>query len=216
MFRLADADIGVIAPYHAQVQKLRKSLLSVAEGIKVGSVEEFQGQVRLVTPHSHPKPWLTSLCRNERSSCSRPSEAAKSLLSTTFATPSASSPIHAVSMVGRCLLSRQDESLTSLAFVVAITRAQALLIVVGDPQVLGLDPLWRAFLNYIYLNGGWAGPDIPWDPKVDVDEAGGYDEAVRAAARLNMDELARRMESMALAEVEGDDDGVDRPWRDTE
>ncbi len=45
MDHLAVDDIGVIAPYHAQVRRLRKSLEKVAPGIQVGSVEEFQGQV---------------------------------------------------------------------------------------------------------------------------------------------------------------------------
>ena len=44
---LVDADIGVIAPYHAQCLKLKTALRSIAEGVKVGSVEEFQGQVCL-------------------------------------------------------------------------------------------------------------------------------------------------------------------------
>jgi len=44
---LADADIGIIAPYHAQCLKLRASLRGVADGVKVGSVEEFQGQVSI-------------------------------------------------------------------------------------------------------------------------------------------------------------------------
>ena len=48
LFSSADADIGIISPYHAQCQKLRKVLLNVADGIKVGSVEEFQGQVRCI------------------------------------------------------------------------------------------------------------------------------------------------------------------------
>jgi hypothetical protein len=42
-----DADIGVITPYHAQCLKLKTALRSMAEGVKVGSVEEFQGQVCL-------------------------------------------------------------------------------------------------------------------------------------------------------------------------
>lgn len=40
-------DIGIIAPYHAQCLKILSSLPERAKGIKVGSVEEFQGQVRL-------------------------------------------------------------------------------------------------------------------------------------------------------------------------
>ncbi|KIK60714.1 hypothetical protein GYMLUDRAFT_167548, partial [Collybiopsis luxurians FD-317 M1] len=46
--RITDNDIGVIAPYHAQVLKIRKALNAVADAVKVGSVEEFQGQERRV------------------------------------------------------------------------------------------------------------------------------------------------------------------------
>jgi len=100
---------------------------------------------------------------------------------------------------------------------VAVTRAQALLIVVGDPQVLSLDPLWRSFLNYIHNNGGWTGPSITWDPTVPVDEAGGYDKTVREVAKLDMNEFTRRIETITMAEVEDDvDANVDRPWRDVE
>ncbi|GAA5972920.1 hypothetical protein JCM11641_004004 [Rhodosporidiobolus odoratus] len=35
------------------------------------------------------------------------------------------------------------------------------LIVVGDPDLLAVDPMWRAFLLYVFDNGGWAGQD--WD-----------------------------------------------------
>jgi helicase MOV-10 len=51
---------------------------------------------------------------------------------------------------------------------VAITRAQALLIVVGDPEVLGKDELWRTFLNYICLRGGWTGKMLSWRPQDQV------------------------------------------------
>lgn len=43
--RVGDNEIGVIAPYHAQCQKIRIRLKNFADGVKVGSVEEFQGQV---------------------------------------------------------------------------------------------------------------------------------------------------------------------------
>jgi len=96
-----------------------------------------------------------------------------------------------------------------------VTRAKALLIVVGDPEVLGLDPLWRSFLNYIYQNKGWRGPDIPWDPSESINETGGYDFAARNTAALDMNDLTRRMESMAVEGVEEDPDaGVDKPWRE--
>ncbi|KAF8954804.1 P-loop containing nucleoside triphosphate hydrolase protein [Flammula alnicola] len=170
-FRTTDADIGVITPYHAQCHKLRTSLRPFADGVKVGSVEEFQGQERKVI--------LISTVRSSKDFV-------------------------------------QYDLRHTLGFVanpLAVTRAQAMLIIVGDPQVLSLDPLWRSFLNYIYLNGGWIGPDITWDPNAPVDEAGGYDKAVRTAAQLDMNEFARRME----AEVEEDlDANVDRPWRDVE
>lgn len=47
---------------------------------------------------------------------------------------------------------------------VAITRAQALLIVIGDPEVLRKDKLWRIFLNYIESRKGWAGKVQSWKP----------------------------------------------------
>jgi len=45
---------------------------------------------------------------------------------------------------------------------VAITRAQSLLIVVGDPDVLGKDELWRTFLYYACLRGGGTGKAPSW------------------------------------------------------
>ena len=45
----ADQDIGVVAPYYAQCRKIRATLKATAGGVKVGSVEEFQGQVRRIT-----------------------------------------------------------------------------------------------------------------------------------------------------------------------
>lgn len=112
-------------------------------------------------------------------------------------------------------------------FPVAVTRAQALLIVVGDPNVLSLDPLWRSFLNYVHLNGGWAGPKPTWDTMETVDESGEYDQHIRAAAVTDMNLLARRIEWVvgenvktgATNEGDDDDDGdanADRPWRELE
>ncbi|TFK72808.1 P-loop containing nucleoside triphosphate hydrolase protein [Pluteus cervinus] len=88
-------------------------------------------------------------------------------------------------------------------FNVAVTRAQALLIVVGDPEVLSLDPLWRQFLNYVHNHQGWVGNPIGWDPTAEVNENGGYDREARVAAQLDMDDFARQVGEMA------EDDQVD-------
>jgi hypothetical protein len=51
---------------------------------------------------------------------------------------------------------------------VAITRAQAFLIVIGDPDVLGKDELWRTFLNYVVSSGGLTGKTPSWKQKDEV------------------------------------------------
>lgn len=50
-------------------------------------------------------------------------------------------------------------------FNVAITRAKALLIVIGNPHILGQDPDWRALITYAQDNGGYKG--IAYDRQTD-------------------------------------------------
>ena len=83
----------------------------------------------------------------------------------------------------------------------AVTRAQALLIVIGDPSVLSLDPLWRKFLNFVYNNGGWDGDDPSWDPEAEVDDEGLYDRQVRAAAVADVHDFAGRLEDPMLGDI---------------
>ncbi|KAF8522660.1 P-loop containing nucleoside triphosphate hydrolase protein [Gautieria morchelliformis] len=111
-------------------------------------------------------------------------------------------------------------------FNVAVTRAQALLILVGDPSILALDPLWRGFLNYIYNNGGWRGLEPDWDTDEPIRPEGGYDVDRRKAAETEMENLIERTKSLIIENSErlgtqGGDDGdgeaqVDRPWREAE
>lgn len=51
-------------------------------------------------------------------------------------------------------------------FNVATTRAQALMIVVGNPDILQTDPCWRALIQYCIEQGGYKGER----PKESVDE----------------------------------------------
>jgi helicase MOV-10 len=111
---------------------------------------------------------------------------------------------------------------------VAVTRAQALLIVVGDPRVLSLDPIWRSFLNYVYLGGGWKGKKPDWDTGAPVDlNLTGYDGERRAQATADTDDMVARIQSMIItandesywnianaADGASDDEHDDPSWRD--
>ncbi|KAG0707889.1 RNA helicase [Suillus ampliporus] len=184
--RVAHNEIGVITPYHAQCVKIRKKLSGVADEVKIGSVEEFQGQERRVI--------IISTVRSSRNFVEFDLK-------------------HTLGFVAN-----------PRRFNVAVTRAQALLIVIGDPNVLSLDPLWRSFLNYVHLNGGWAGPGPTWDTTETVDDCGEYDQHIRAAALTDMNLLTRRIEEVVAETVQtgetndGDDDDAnsDRPWRELE
>jgi helicase MOV-10 len=106
-----------------------------------------------------------------------------------------------------------------------MTRSQALLIVIGDPNVLSLDPLWRGFLNYIFNNGGWTGRPRPtWDtndPNLDSAE---LLRARRAAITAEEEELIMKVTETIDRRARADDiddlgdgyEAVERPWRETE
>lgn len=127
--KIAPRDIGIIAPYRKQVQKIRKALGKIGlekefqfmsmENLKVGSVEEFQGQERRVI-----------------------------LVSTVRSSPD---------------YTEMDKKF-NLGFVknekrfnVAVTRAKALLIVVGNPRILETDSTWARFIQYCRDEGGYTG-----------------------------------------------------------
>ncbi|XP_008411964.1 putative helicase mov-10-B.1 [Poecilia reticulata] len=125
--KIAPKDIGIIAPYRKQVQKIRQALEKVGKdlkckdmsNLKVGSVEEFQGQERRVI--------LVSAVR--------------------------SSPNY-----------MDFDKKFSLGFIknekrfnVAVTRAKALLIVVGNPLMLSADRIWASFIEYCKDEGGYSG-----------------------------------------------------------
>jgi len=125
-------EIGVIAPYRAQVRKIRELLKHAGlSDISVGSVEQFQGQERKVI---------------------------------IMATTRSNEEYHPRRAMG-FLMNRRRLN-------VAVTRAQSLLIMVGDPEVLGTDPLWRTFLNYIRLRGGSTGKQPSWKAEEAVDVPG--------------------------------------------
>ncbi|XP_051996519.1 putative helicase mov-10-B.1 [Xyrauchen texanus] len=143
--KLTTNDIGIIAPYRKQVEKVRKALNTVSElsqwkDIKVGSVEEFQGQERKV------------------------------IIVTTVR-----SSINYVKM-------DQDFNIGFLSnhkrFNVAMTRAKALLIVVGNPVILSKDPTWQRFIQYCEHEQGYTG--------FDYKDAEGEEDMVNRLASLKI------------------------------
>jgi len=182
--RLTHDHIGIISPYHAQCFKIRSVLKNKLAGIKVGSVEEFQGQERRVI--------IISTVRSS------------------------------VEYVAFDLRHHLGFVADPKRFNVAVTRAQALLIIVGDPKVLSMDPVWRRFLNYVYLKGGWTGRKIDWDPNEPVGGVA-YDARRRKDGMTALEELIERTKVKIVAHIRNEDgaddsgdDGeghIDRAWR---
>uniref|UniRef100_A0A8C1LYL6 RNA helicase n=1 Tax=Cyprinus carpio TaxID=7962 RepID=A0A8C1LYL6_CYPCA len=125
--RISPRDIGIIAPYRKQVEKIRRAIKSdedlekymCIEDLKVGSVEEFQGQERKVI--------LVSAVRSSKEHI---------ILDETF-------------NIG---FLRNEKR-----FNVALTRAKALFIMVGNPTILRTDESWGRFIDFCFEQGGYTG-----------------------------------------------------------
>ncbi|KIK54982.1 hypothetical protein GYMLUDRAFT_249004 [Collybiopsis luxurians FD-317 M1] len=173
--------IAVITPYHAQRIKILNLLHRdpKTRDIKVGSVEEFQGQERRVV--------IISTVRS----------------STDF--------------IGADITRMLGFVASPHRFNVAVTRAQALLIVVGNPNVLSLDPLWRSFLSYVHRGGGWRGKAISWDPtRPDDDNNDGYGTEIRQRASAEAEETLARLKSMIVRKNEEMEDGFEFELNDSD
>ncbi|XP_059152220.1 RNA helicase Mov10l1-like [Physella acuta] len=117
-------DIGIITPYRKQVEKICLMIdrLGIPE-VKVGSVEEFQGQERQVII-------ISTVRSNEK-------------------------------LIGSDVRHTLGFLSNPKRFNVSITRAISLLILVGNPFVLGLDANWRSLIQYCNEKGGYTGCDLP-------------------------------------------------------
>lgn len=149
-------DIGIISPYRKQVQKIQKLLRKKNwTDIKVGSVEEFQGQERLII--------IISTVRSTRE---------------------------------EFLQLDRDYKLGFLKnpkrFNVAITRAKALLICIGNPHMLSKDENWNGFLRYCLENNAYTG--CPYTPDTEESEMITLTEKM---ARLNIPKLTFTEEEAA-------------------
>ncbi|XP_044142409.1 putative helicase MOV-10 [Bufo gargarizans] len=123
--KISPKEIGIIAPYRKQVEKIRKAIdkefraVTNIKDLKIGSVEEFQGQERRVILISTVRSSMDYVKLDE------------------------------------------DFSLGFLKnpkrFNVSITRAKALLIMIGNSIILRKDPNWSRFLKFCCDKGGHRG-----------------------------------------------------------
>ncbi|KAI4903009.1 hypothetical protein NFI96_012038, partial [Prochilodus magdalenae] len=155
--KLSAANIGIIAPYRKQVEKIQKALKTVKEvnqwkDIKVGSVEEFQGQEKTVI--------MVSAVRSSMS----------------------------------YVKMDQDFNIGFLTnvkrFNVAMTRAKALLIVVGNPIILNKNPTWQRLIHYCEQEQGYTG--------FDYRDAEGEEDVVAQLASLKIHTVTDDIEESAL------------------
>ncbi|XP_034979014.1 helicase MOV-10 [Zootoca vivipara] len=125
MSLLSPKEFGVITPYRKQVEKIKKAIGLELKGVndikdlKVGCVEEFQGQERRVV--------LISTVRSSSNYFNIDEEFSIGFLQ------------------------------NPKRFNVAITRAKALLIIIGNPATLSKDQYWAEFLKYCKDNNAYRG-----------------------------------------------------------
>jgi len=113
-------EVGIVAPYHRQVQKIRRLLDKHGYfDVKVGSVEEFQGSERPVIIISTVRSSVEHISFDQK---------------------------HKIGFLSN-----------PKRFNVAITRAQALLIVIGNPYTLEGDPNWNSLIEHTIRGGGYTG-----------------------------------------------------------
>ncbi|ROT67157.1 hypothetical protein C7M84_014785 [Penaeus vannamei] len=106
------------------VEKIRVLLVTfgLAEGVKVGSVEEFQGQER------------------------------KAVVVSTVRSSSELVELDLQHSLGFVQCRRR--------FNVAVTRAQSVLVLVGNPWLLRRDECWRELIAFCVARGAYRGPDL--------------------------------------------------------
>ena len=91
-------------------------------------------------------------------------------------------------------------------FNVAVTRAQALLIVVGNPRVLAGDRCWGALLRHCVRRGGYTGAELPLGFSVDDGDDDVVDYAMleeAAAALLGEEEDGEQLRESERGMQEG-------------
>ena len=86
-------------------------------------------------------------------------------------------------------------------FNVAVTRAKALLVIIGNPFILARDPCWRRAIDYAKTNGAYKGCDFSLDD-VRVNGGSGGSEGSEGGGGGEEDELQRNLDRLHDEEAE--------------
>eukprot|EP00743_Colponemidia_sp_Colp-15_P009852 GILK01010796.1.p2 GENE.GILK01010796.1~~GILK01010796.1.p2 ORF type:complete len:427 (+),score=82.28 GILK01010796.1:1871-3151(+) len=165
---ITDNDIGVMAPYRAQVYKIRQILRANGlQNIRVGAVDDYQGQEEQVI-------FISTVVTN-------PALVKSGQLLNHTNEETQEAPESGSADFGFLRSAKR--------FNVAVTRAKALMVIIGHPTVLMEDPYWKKMLEYCVLHQAYRGCAFSL-----AEESPG-----------NLDEVVRRMASLAVLGV-GDRD----------
>eukprot|EP00742_Colponemidia_sp_Colp-10_P013075 GILJ01014747.1.p1 GENE.GILJ01014747.1~~GILJ01014747.1.p1 ORF type:complete len:1045 (-),score=134.25 GILJ01014747.1:225-3359(-) len=187
---ITDNDIGVMAPYRAQVYKIRQILRANGlQKVRVGAVDDYQGQEEqvifistVVTNPALVKSGEQLLLNNSIASSTR---------NNTIDNNAKHNEKEDTNGTSESLTADFGFLRSAKRFNVAVTRAKALMVIIGHPTVLMEDPYWKKMLEYCVLHQAYRGCAFSL-----ADESPG-----------NLEEVVRRMASLAVLGV-GDRDRV--------
>jgi hypothetical protein len=152
-------DVGIIAPYRKQVLLLRKLLRYVNLGrVRVGTVDDYQGlEERAVFVSTTVSAAVARRRRRNDPTVRAAAAAALAARSTSTSTTSATATAAATDASAPAAAERRREA---QRFNVGVSRAQSLLVVVGDATELRDDPNWNNVLSFALRTGAYGGAPL--------------------------------------------------------
>merc|ERR1712029_691276 len=82
-------------------------------------------------------------------------------------------------------------------FNVAITRAQALMVVIGNPYLLSMDKWWKELLKYVLEKGCYKGVDF--DLPQESNESGIMD--LDTNVQYELDDIEKKIQDMNMTKI---------------
>ncbi|KAG9077214.1 hypothetical protein FRC06_009024, partial [Ceratobasidium sp. 370] len=148
--RLKGQDIGIISPYRQQCAKIEQLLKREGQRLKRPEYEDIDVKVTEDWQGQERRVIIVSTVRSDP-------------------------------------MQEEEDAEEFLGFVanwrrtnVTLTRAQALLIVIGNAPALELDPAWYFFLHYVHASGGWTGDEVAYPPVLGSNPFVGAGETIKS------------------------------------